>query len=173
MYFRSEFEQLSARDRNERFAGFLSILSGFTTEPMKRIFNPESTSELRLENILSDNTPLIIRVPGEAYGDLSERVVKAFLRILPVLVARRRSARDRKDYFLFLDEGCSYMNETMIDLCKKAGSSNVKLVITRMSDADFEQVDPSFAGRMISAISAFICFQTTDPATRESMANFR
>lgn len=168
-YFTEEFERLDARERSERFSGLSSLLSSFTSEPLSRIFNAEH-SELLLTEIFSQNQPLIIRIPGEAYGELSKRIVRAFIKALPVLISRRRNQVDRKDYFILLDEGCSYASEVLADLTKKAGSAQVKLLLTRMSDADFLDVSPGFLGKMLSSFSTHFCFHTTDPDTRETLA---
>lgn len=168
-YFRKQFNPLSERDRSERFSGFTSLLSSFTSDPLARIFNAEK-SELELHEIFSENQSVLIRIPGEAYGDLSKRIVRAFIKSLPILIARRREQTKRKDYLILLDEGCSYASEVMVDLAKKAGSAQVKLLVTRMSDADFTNVDPSFLGQMLSSFSTHFCFHTTDPDTREMLA---
>lgn len=168
-YFAEEFGKLDSRDRSERFSGLSSLLSSFTSAPLARVFNAEK-SELLLTDIFSKNQSLIIRIPGEAYGDLSKRIVSAFIKTLPVLISRRRTQEKRKDYFILLDEGCSYASEVLADLTKKAGSAQVKLLLTRMSDADFLDVTPSFLGKMLSSFSTHFCFHTTDPDTRETMA---
>lgn len=169
-YFENEFEQLSARDRSERFSGFIAYLSPFGVAPLDRVFNPEGGEQFSLNKIFSDNLPAIVRVPGEAMGDLSARIIQGIIKALPVMIAQRREVKDRKDYFLLLDEGCSYVTETLSDLCKKAGSAQVKVVLTRMSDSDFETVAPGFLGQMISSFGVFVCFHTTDPQTRDTMA---
>lgn len=169
-YFDELFKQLTPKQRSERFSGFLSVLTLFTTEPVARIFNSEEENQLQLASVFDLNKPVIIRVPGEAYGDFSRKIVEAFVKIMPVLIARRRKIKDRKDYWLLLDEGCSYVGQTMVDLAKKAGSAGVKLLVTRMCDSDFESVEPGFLGKMLSAFDTFICFQTNEPETRETMA---
>lgn len=168
-YFTEEFANLDYRSRSERFSGLASLLSSFTSEPLSRIFNAEH-SELRLTEIFTENQSVIIRIPGEAYGDLSKRIVRAFIKTLPVLISRRRIQAERKDYFVLMDEGCSYASEVLADLTKKAGSAQVKLLLTRMSDADFLDVSPAFLGKMLSSFSTHICFHTTDPDTREMLA---
>lgn len=169
LYFTEEFERLEPRDRSERFSGLSSLLSSFTSDPLSRIFNAEK-NELLLTEIFSKNQSLIIRIPGEAYGELSKRIVRAFIKILPVLISRRRNEANRKDYFILLDEGCSYASEVLSDLTKKAGSAQVKLLLTRMADADFLDVSPGFLGKMLSSFSTHFCFHTTDPDTRETLA---
>lgn len=169
-YFDELFKQLSPKQRSERFSGFLSVLTLFTTEPISRIFNSEEDNQLQLASVFDLNKSVIIRVPGEAYGDFSRKIVESFVKIMPVLIARRRKIKDRKDYWLLLDEGCSYVGQTMVDLAKKAGSAGVKLLVTRMCDSDFESVEPGFLGKMLSAFDTFICFQTNEPETRETMA---
>ena len=170
LYFESEFDQLSARDRSERFSGFTAILSSFLSEPFRTIFNGLGKKELNIAEMFDKNIPTIIRVPGEAYGELSVRIIQSFIQLIPVLLARRRLEENRSDYFVLLDEGCSYVNETLSDILKKAGSAQVKVLLTRMSDADFDSVAPSFLGKMLSAFSVFVCFQTNDPDTRETMS---
>lgn len=169
LYFHEEFSQLQARDRSERFSGFSSLLSSFTSKPLARIFNAE-TNELELTEIFSRNQSLIIRIPGEAYGELSRRIVRAIIKTLPILLSRRRQQAIRKDYFILLDEGCSYASEVLADLTKKAGSAQVKILLTRMSDADFLDVSPGFLGKMLSSFTTHVCFHTTDPDTRETLA---
>ncbi|MBN8555431.1 MAG: DUF87 domain-containing protein [Deltaproteobacteria bacterium] len=169
-FFTKEFEALSPRDRSERYSGLMSILAAFNSNELKRIFSPEGESELKLANIFEAKRNLIIRVPGEVFGDLSARIVKAFIKIIPVLLVKRREERNRNEYCLLFDEGCSYMDETMIEILKKAGSANVKMLITRMCDADFQAKDPSFLGRMLSSFNLFVCFQTMDPDTRDTLA---
>lgn len=168
-YFENEFKDLSSRDRSERFSGFSSLLSSFTSDPLARIFNAP-TNELALEQIFSEDQSVLIRIPGEAYGDLSKRIVRAFIKALPILIAKRRSQLGRKDYFILMDEGCSYASEVMADLSKKAGSAQVKLLVTRMADADFLDVHPAFQGQMLSSFGTHFCFHTTDPDTRETLA---
>lgn len=169
-YFDELFKQLSSRQRSERFSGFLSVLTLFTTEPVSRVFNSEEENQLKLASVFDENRPVIIRVPGEAYGDFSRKIVEAFIQVMPVLIARRRRTKNRKDYWLLLDEGCSYVGQTMVDLSKKAGSAGVKLLVTRMCDSDFESVEVGFLGKMLSAFDTFVCFQTNEPETRETMA---
>lgn len=169
-YFNEVFKQLTSKQRSERFSGFLSILTLFNTEPVSRIFNTEDESQLKLSSVFDENRTVIIRVPGEVYGDFSRKVVEAFVKVMPVLIARRRRMKNRKDYWLLLDEGCSYVGQTMVDLAKKAGSAGVKLLVTRMCDSDFESVEPGFLGKMLSAFDTFVCFQTNEPQTRETMA---
>ena len=169
-YFKSEFNSLSARERSERFSGFISLLSPFCAEPLKRVFNPEGGPQFGLNRIFSENIPAIVRVPGESMGDLSVKIVQGIIKTLPVFIARRREQKDRKDYYLLLDEGCSYVSENLSDICKKAGSAQVKVVLTRMCDADFESVSPTLLGQMLSSFGVFICGHTTDPTTRDSMA---
>ncbi|PIR23417.1 MAG: hypothetical protein COV44_02940 [Deltaproteobacteria bacterium CG11_big_fil_rev_8_21_14_0_20_45_16] len=168
-YFTEEFDKLDSRSRSERFSGLASLLSSFTSEPLARIFNAEQ-SQLRLTEIFNENQSLIIRIPGEAYGELSKRIVRAFIKTLPVLISRRRSQTDRKDYFILMDEGCSYASEVLTDLTKKAASAQVKLLLTRMADADFLDISPAFLGKMLSSIGTHFCFHTTDPDTRETLA---
>lgn len=169
-YFKEEFNPLKPKDRSERFSGFISVLSAFNEEPLRKIFNPVNQNQLGLAQILEGNQSAIIRVPGEIYGEMSSKIIQAFLKSLPPLIAKRRSAKDRKPYFLLLDEACSYLNKSLNALLKKAGSANIKILLTRMCDADFEAVDPSLLGQMLSTFSIYFCFQTHDPDTRETMS---
>lgn len=169
-YFEESFHKISEKDRIEKFGGMLSIISAFTSGEMRPIFNSANESTLNIEEAMFWGWPVIIRIPSGTYGELSERLVKAFSVALPMLVETRRTKGCKHDYFLIFDEGCSYMNESMIDLCKVAGSNNVNLLITRMADADLTNISPSFLGRMLSAINTHICFRTADPDTRDSLA---
>lgn len=169
-YFEQEFNLLKPQARSERLSGLISSLSKFTEGEFRRIFNAEGKNDLGLAEMFEGKRSAIIRVPGEVYGDFGVTIVTAFLRLLPIQMGRRRLQRDRKPYFLFLDEACSYLNEDLVDLGKKCGSANVKLFVTRMCDADFQKVDPALLGQFLSLFTAYICMQTHDPDTRETMA---
>lgn len=169
-FFENEFKALKPQALSERYSGLMSAISGFTEGDLAPVFNSEDPKNLGIQEIFEGDRCAIFRVPGEAYGKLSVQIIQAILAILPGLVLKRRSSKNKKPYFLFLDEACSYLNEELVDFGKKCGSANIKLVVTRMCDADFEAVDPSMLGRMFSMFTVFICMQTHDPATRESMA---
>src|SRR5665213_3247624 len=110
------------------------------------------------------------RIPRCAYGELSKRIVKAFIGALPVLIAKRRSEVNPKDYFVFMDEQCSYSSETIVDILKTAGSSKVHCVLTRQSDGDFINQGPGTASQVISTCSLSFNFQILDADTRDSVS---
>lgn len=169
-YFEQEFNLLKQQARSDKLSGLISAMSRFTEGHFRRIFNPEAEGDIGLAEMFEGKRSAIIRVPGEAYGEFGVTIMRAFLRLLPIEMAKRRLLDERNPYFLFLDEACSYLNEDLIHLGKKCGSANVKLFVTRMCDADFQREDPSLLGQFLSLFSVYICMQTHDPDTRETMA---
>jgi type IV secretory pathway TraG/TraD family ATPase VirD4 len=169
LYFQETFTQLSERDRAERFSGLLAKLNALTSPSIKHILNAKE-STFKLSNLFEEARPTIIRIPGEAYGDLSKRIVQAFIKAIPVLLSRRRKALNPKDYFIFLDEQCSYTSDTVVDILKKAGSARVHCVLTRQCDGDFDGEGAGFLSKVISACSLGFTFQVLDPLTRDSLS---
>lgn len=168
-YFATDFPKLDARTKEERFCGLASKLSPFLSGPIRSILNArESTFDI--VRLLDSNRPAIIRVPGEAFGDLSKNLVEAFISILPVLISRRRSDINPKDFFIFLDEQCSYTSDTILAILKKAGSSRTHCILTRQCDGDFESQRLGFLSQMISTCTTHFIFKIGDAQTRDSIA---
>lgn len=168
-YFENEFDSLKSSARSERFGGMMAGISAFNEGEFRRIFSPEVETE-GVRRLLSGEVSGVIRLPGEVFGDFSEKIMHAFLRVFPNLVAERRAQKDPKPVAVFLDEACSYLRHDLVDFTKKAGSAQIKLFVTRMCDADFQAVSPSMLGQMLSLFETFICMQTSCPDTRETMA---
>jgi hypothetical protein len=168
-YFENEFDSLKSSARSERFGGMMAGISAFNEGEFRRIFSPEVETE-GVRRLLSGEVSGVIRLPGEVFGDFSEKIMHAFLRVFPNLVAERRAQKDPKPVAVFLDEACSYLRHDLVDFTKKAGSAKIKLFVTRMCDADFQAVSPSMLGQMLSLFETFICMQTSCPDTRETMA---
>ncbi len=169
LYFQQVFGKLQERDRAERFSGLMAKLSSLTEEPLKKVFNSQH-SQFELSKLFDDARPTIIRIPGEAYGDLSKRIVKAFIKALPILLSRRRKDLNVQDYFIFLDEQCSYTSDTIVDVLKKAGSARVHCILTRQCDGDFEAEGPGFLSKILSACSLSFTFLVLDPLTRDTLS---
>ncbi len=168
-YFKRTFEELDEKTRSERFSGLLSKMSALNSEELSRIFNAE-VSTFEIASLFDKNRPTIIRIPGEAYGDLSKRIVQAFIKMVPVLLARRRLDLNPKDYFLFLDEQCSYTSDTIVEILKKAGSAKVHCVLTRQCDGDFVRQGDGFLSQILSSCSVLFTFQTLDAETRDTLS---
>ncbi len=169
LFFAGRFERQREDDRYRTYAGFLNKLSAFTDGEFKRIFNPIEAS-FRLAKLFEDNQSAIIRIPGEAWGELSKRLVKGFLRAIPVLLSKRRLSTSQRDYFLFLDEQCSYPSSNLIDIVKKAGSVKVHCVVTRQCVGDFDRIGSEAEAQMVSACSLKFNFKSLDPHTRDALS---
>jgi len=168
-YFEGRFNKLKDKERSERFAGLESALSGFVSGPLKEIFNGEG-KQFDLRNLFEKEIPSIIRVPGDAYGDISTRIVQAFVSALPVLMAKRRNELDAKKYFIYLDEQCSYTSDTIIHLLKTAGSSNISVWLTRQCDGDFDSHGIGHGEKISAAIDVLIILKTLPAATRDNIS---
>jgi len=168
-YFAVDFEKLDSRTKEERFCGLASKLSPLLSGPVKAILNARD-STFDVARLLDSNRPTIIRVPGEAFGDLSKSIVQAFINILPLLISRRRSDMNPKDFFVFLDEQCSYTSDTILSILKKAGSSRTHCILTRQCDGDFDSQGPGFLSQIVSTCTTHFIFKIGDSQTRDSIA---
>jgi energy-coupling factor transporter ATP-binding protein EcfA2 len=168
-YFAVDFAKLDSRSKEERFCGLASKLSPLLSGPIRGILNArESTFDIN--RLFDSNRPAIIRVPGEAYGDLSKNIVQAFINALPVLISRRRTDVNPKDFFVFMDEQCSYTSDKILAILKKAGSARVHCVLTRQCDGDFESQGTGFLSQIVSTCTTHFIFKIGDARTRDSIA---
>jgi hypothetical protein len=171
LFFKSDFDTMKPDRREERYSGLFSELRTFNSGSLRDIFNPlDSSPRLEIRNLFKREGPTLIRVPGEKYGDVSRRIVGACMEALPILLSHHREATNRKHFFVILDEACSYMSSTIIDVLKKAGSADVHIVVTRMCDDDLRAVGETASGRILASFDIHSVFHTTEHRTRESLA---
>lgn len=166
------FNNLPARERDERVSGLISKLSHFCAEEISPLFNTRSP-HLDLEQALSHKWICYFQVPTMYYQFLGSATGKLVLQCLQNAVAKRHNQGSRAISFtsVFLDDFQDYIYEGFEGLLNKSRSAKIGMVFSHQALGDLDKVSPAFRNVVTTNTNIKIVMRNNDPETAEFFAS--
>lgn len=166
------FNNLPARDRDEKVSGLVAKLSHFSADEVSSLFNAR-LPHLDLEQALRHKWICYFQVPTMYYQFLSAATGKLVLQCLQNAVAKRHNQGSNSVSFtsVFLDDFQDYIYEGFEGLLNKSRSAKIGMVFSHQALGDLDKVSPAFRNIVTTNTNIKIVMRNNDPETAEFFAS--
>jgi type IV secretory pathway TraG/TraD family ATPase VirD4 len=166
------FNNLPARERDEKVSGLVSKLSHFCADEVSSLFNTH-LPHLDLEQALSHKWICYFQVPTMYYQFLGSATGKLVLQCLQNAVAKRHNQGSKAVSFtsVFLDDFQDYIYEGFEGLLNKSRSAKIGMVFSHQALGDLDKVSPAFRNIVTTNTNIKIVMRNNDPETAEFFAS--
>lgn len=166
------FNNLSAKERDERSSGLVTKLSHFCADEIYPLFNtPQPHIDLSLA--LKHKWICYFQLPTMYYQFLGSSTGKLVLQCLQNAVAKRHNEGGKNASFIsvYLDDFQDYIYEGFEALLNKSRSANIGMVFSHQALGDLDKVSPAFRNVVTTNTNIKIVMRNNDPETAEFFAN--
>jgi len=158
-FWQAEFEKYAATFRSEAVAPILNKVGGLLASPVIRAVLGQRESAFRLREVMDGGQIFIATLPKGALGEEASALLGALLVTGFHLAALRRAdlpEKDRRDFYLYIDEVHSFATLSLADILQEARKYRLGMVLVSQY---LEQLDERVQRALLGTIGTLIVFR--------------
>lgn len=168
-FWKTEFENLTVRARNEMVSPITNKLGKFLTLNMTRQIIEKAKVQLNIEEIMNDKKILICDLAEGKIGEDTTSFLGGLLIAKIQQAALRRihiPEDDRVDFFLYIDEFQSFATSAFAKIFSEARKYRLGAILVHQYTA---QIDNDLLEAILGNAGTFIAFRGSSPTDEEKL----
>ncbi len=138
------YEKMGAREKGEIIPYFAAKFGQFITNGMMRNIVGQTKSAFNISDIMNNEQILLTSLSKGILGDLNSKLVGLILVSKIQMAAMKRQqmeAKDRKDFFLYIDEFQNYVTDSIESILSEARKYRLGLIIAHQYIGQLQKSD--------------------------------
>ena len=163
-YWIYEFEKLGVMQRNTVISPITNKIGGVLSSPINYNILSQTKSKIDFEDVLNNGKILLCDLSkgkiGEDESSFFGSLILAKIQ-LAVLARAHLLEKDRKDFYLYVDEFQNFATGTFSELVSEARKYHLAVIIAHQSISQIENRD--IIKIILANVGTVICFKTANP----------